>query len=228
MDMDIFRAMFPSHHKPMARKSLLITGPKETCKTSLLFQIATSLVAKSEDSVLFICVAKVDKVPLHVHQMPKIGAQSAKKISLVYLKTYTDLIKYLAALFMHNQSLKGILIDGVESFLATVVENRDGLYKDCLLKLFALLNDTAGHFTAQGNGICHVAVTCDCKDELVEKATFSSIGLHFFDSVVSSETCSIVDRKKGFRLTDSQDNKTFFYVEEDQIFLHHLSETIAS
>lgn len=223
--MDAIKLMFPEYLDNSQCKSLMIVGPKATCKTSLLFQIAVSLTTNSDDSVLLISTEKMEKVPLVVHRMPKITAKSAKNISLVYLKNYSELMKYLAELFVRKETYRGILIDGVEKFLQTVVESQDGSYKDCAMKLFALLVDTAGHFTIQEDTECYAAVTLDHKeDDVTEKVTLSSIGLHFFDEILQAEPHDVLNYKNRFRFFDSSERRIYYYVEDEQIFIDCVAE----
>ncbi|XP_074593270.1 uncharacterized protein LOC141849011 [Brevipalpus obovatus] len=222
--MDISQLMFPKFVQESRHKSVLLVGPTKTCKTSFLFQIAVSLSAGSNDPVIFISSQKVDKKPLNVHTMAEVDARRAKNITLVYLKTYADLIKYVANIFVQNESLSGILIDGVDLFLANITEN-DGTYKECLLRLFALLNDTAAHFTTLNGTTCYAAATCDHKeDNKVEEATFFGLGLHFFDDVLRTEVHNIPYRTVNFLLTDSSDRKFHYYIEDGQIFLDKITE----
>lgn len=217
--------MFPEYLENYRCKSVMIMGPKGTCKTSLLFQIAISLTTNYDDSVLLISTQKMEKLPLVVHQMPKFTAKSAKNISLVYLKDYSELIKYVAELFMRKETYRAILVDGVEKFLSTVKEPEDGPYKDCAMKLFALLVDTAGHFISQDETECHVAITFDHnKDDENEKITLSSIGSHFFEEILQAESVDILNQKNGFRFVDSSNQRLYYYIEDKEIFFDRMTE----
>uniref|UniRef100_T1KIC8 DNA recombination and repair protein Rad51-like C-terminal domain-containing protein n=1 Tax=Tetranychus urticae TaxID=32264 RepID=T1KIC8_TETUR len=238
--MDMCSLMFPASYPEMKEcKSLLMIGGASTCKTSLLLQMACSLSYQyckrfnnDDCTVMFISNYKLSTLPFHVHRMPPFNSTSAKNISVQYLETYSDLIAHLANLFSHASKVTGIIIDGIDAYLKTIDEKKDGTYKDCLTKLFGLLVDIGGHYSSREETFeigdtCPVMCSFDCEIENVNERTLvNSLGLHFFDQIVNIEPCNIFGSKEGFKMIDTSENGIYYFVEDGQIYLHRITKKI--
>jgi len=199
--------------------NIFLVGDVGCCKTSLMFQAATSLINDESQTIKLICPSKLTKVPLHVHRMPQLNEKTAKVISILYLSNLQDLIDYICKLFTTIQNLRAILIDNINQYVNPSDYNNEANYKDNLTRLFAILVDTAGHFSNINDQRCQVLVSCDINLEDQASPILKSIASYFFDDIWTIKKSNQSGHSNSFVLLTEDNYNLYYYVEDGQIFL---------
>lgn len=79
----------------------MLVGPNSCGKTSLLFEHAITC-AENGDSVVFIAPETFTKLPLFVNERKQPSTGVLKRINMVYLANYVELIEYFASGHVDN------------------------------------------------------------------------------------------------------------------------------
>lgn len=117
---------------------IMICGPPESGKTSLLFELALSF-ADEEKHVLYICPKKVSKLPLLVPGRTQPASDTLKYIQMVYLETREEFLNYMASIhFSTSRVFNAIIVDDINVYFPTTIKNED---LSVVAKIFALTVD---------------------------------------------------------------------------------------
>lgn len=117
---------------------IMLCGPPESGKTSLLFELALSF-ADEEKHVLYICPKKVSKLPLLATGRTQPASGTLKYIQMVYLETKEEFLNYMASIhFSTSRVFSTIIVDDINVYFPATIKNED---LPVLAKIFALTVD---------------------------------------------------------------------------------------
>lgn len=117
---------------------IMLCGPSESGKTSLLFELALSF-ADEEKHVLYICPKKVSKLPLLAPGRTQPASGTLKYIQMVYLETRDEFLNYMASIhFSTSRVFNAIIVDDINVYFPTTIKNED---LPVVAKIFALTVD---------------------------------------------------------------------------------------
>ncbi|XP_022237885.1 uncharacterized protein LOC106478569 isoform X2 [Limulus polyphemus] len=188
------------------------------CKTSLLFQAAVTLSTKN-DQVIFIRPKHLDKLPLHVHGMPSPKPLAMQHVKLMYMWSVSDLVQYLARIHMNSVIPAAILVDDLDHYVTQLTKETST--EQAFAKLGVLLKDAADFCSKKRDDQCLLLAAC----KLPEQGNlFHSIYEQFGD-VWNINRGEVSTQRQNLFLTMSSNlqYKTFFYIEDEQIFLDKLT-----
>ena len=117
---------------------ILLCGPPEVGKTSLLFETALSFADEGKH-VLFICRKKLSKLPLLAHGRTQPSSVTLKNIQMVYLETKEEFLNYMASIHMSTARVShAIIVDNIDAYFPANMRNED---LSLVAKIFALTVD---------------------------------------------------------------------------------------
>lgn len=117
---------------------LMLCGPPQSGKTSLLFELALSF-ADEEKHVLYICPQKVSKLPLRAPGRAQPESGTLKYIQMVYLETREEFLNYLASIhYSTSRVFDAIIVDDINEYFPATIRNED---LPLVAKIFALTVD---------------------------------------------------------------------------------------
>lgn len=117
---------------------ILLCGPPEVGKTSLLFETALSYADEGKH-VLFICPKKLSKLPLLAHGRTQPSSGTLKNIQMVYLGTKEEFLNYMASIHMSTARVShAIIVDNIDAYFPANMRNED---LSLVAKIFALTVD---------------------------------------------------------------------------------------
>ena len=117
---------------------IMLCGPPESGKTSLLFELALSF-ADEEKHVLYICPQKVSKLPLRAAGRAQPESGTLKYIQMVYLETREEFLNYMASIhFLTSRVFNAIIVDDMNGYFPATIRNED---LPLVAKIFALTVD---------------------------------------------------------------------------------------
>ncbi|KAI0228968.1 hypothetical protein LSAT2_020612 [Lamellibrachia satsuma] len=135
----------------------LITGKQNTLKTSLLFQAAVSYASEG-CHVTFISQQPFSCLPWAVHGMPRPNPVIMKRLKMLYLTNYDDLIGYLTTLHQGAMIPSVLVLDDLHLFLHS--QNcQDGKQQLAVAKLCSLLVDTAHYLHSSSDTTSGVLIS---------------------------------------------------------------------
>lgn len=124
----------------------LLAGPKMSGKTSLLFEMAFHF-AENGEYVLFIASKSYTKLPFFVNGREQPSSAVLRRIKIMYLTNYDDLIKYFANIPLLKEltdeianPCRRILVDDFDKYF----QNNGGRFEDIkkISKCIAYMVDT--------------------------------------------------------------------------------------
>ncbi|KAG8181277.1 hypothetical protein JTE90_022215 [Oedothorax gibbosus] len=122
-------------------------------RTSFLFQTALS-VASEGDQVILIRPGSLESPPHHVKGMTEQSAFHMQCIKIVCLSEPSHLLKYLCEFHMQEGCLPAaILIDDIHFYVSHLPQDQSR--EIAVVKLFALLEDTAAYVSQKKGEPCH-------------------------------------------------------------------------
>ncbi|XP_076311101.1 uncharacterized protein LOC143225490 isoform X2 [Tachypleus tridentatus] len=191
---------------------------KYRCKTSLLFQAAVTLSTKN-DQVIFIRPQHLDKLPLHVHGMPSPKPLAMHHVKFMYMWSVSELVQYLARIHINSVIPAAILVDDLDHYITQLTKETS--IEWAFAKLGVLLKDAADFCTKKRDDQCLVLATCKLPEQ---GSLFHSIYEQFGD-VWNIKCGELSTQRHNLFLTMSStlQYKTFFYIEDEQIFLDRLT-----
>lgn len=117
---------------------IMLCGPPESGKTSLLFELALSL-ADEEKHVLYICPKQVSKLPLLAPGRAQLASGTLKYIQMVYLETREEFLNYMASIhFTTSRVFNAVIVDDINVYFPATIRNED---LPLVAKIFALTVD---------------------------------------------------------------------------------------
>ena len=117
---------------------IMLCGPPESGKTSLLFELALSF-ADEERHVLYICPAKFSKLPLRAPGRAQPASGTLKYVQMVYLETKEEFLNYMASIhFSTSRVFNAIIVDDINGYFPAAIRNED---LPLVAKIFALTVD---------------------------------------------------------------------------------------
>ena len=117
---------------------ILLCGPPEVGKTSLLFEMALSFADEGKH-VLFICPRKLSKLPLLTHGRTQPSSGTLKNIQMVYLETKEEFLNYMASIHMSTARVShAFIVDNIDAYFPANMRNED---LSLVAKIFALTVD---------------------------------------------------------------------------------------
>lgn len=119
---------------------ILLCGPPQSGKTSLLFELALSFADEGKH-VLYnnICPKKVSKLPLLANGRTQPTSDALKYIQMVYLETREEFLNYMASIhFSTSRVFSAIIVDDVNAYFPATIRNED---LSLVAKVFALTVD---------------------------------------------------------------------------------------
>ena len=192
-------------------RNVLLTGPKGSCKTSFLVQVAKTIANTIDNYIPVISFAPLTRIPLHVHRMPQLNQRTARFITFHYINNLDELLDFVGNLYIRQENRLGALIvDDLESYFC------DEIYKSNATRLFSLLTDTAAHL----NIPLYAGLKWDSVPGLEE------IAGHFFDEIWTIQETTILGYSSAYTMTSDLRPKLYFYVDKHQIFLDRICSIV--
>lgn len=153
--------------------SLLITGERNTWKTSLLFQCAVTC-CEQRKTVVFITPEPFQTIPTAIRGMPVPSLQNMAFFHFVYIRDLDSFVQFFASFHVEWADVEIIMIDKFETYIdkgLTSSEEKQAF-------LFSLMRDAAMYLTPCGDDSrVRLVVTCD---ERSSKPNF----FRFFSNVI--------------------------------------------
>ncbi|XP_022111133.1 uncharacterized protein LOC110990437 [Acanthaster planci] len=110
-------------HMPLKACRCLLTGKRESGKTSLLFQCAVTCALEGR-KVDFVSHARFQSLPLSVHGAPSPDPLLMKHVHILYHQDRSSLLEYLASIHTSPAPPDAILVDDID-FYATHPKTQD-------------------------------------------------------------------------------------------------------
>nr|XP_042902209.1 uncharacterized protein LOC107450926 [Parasteatoda tepidariorum] len=138
------------------KESCVILSDNSLLKSSLLFQAALSY-ASIGDQVIFICTGPFLAKPCPVSEMQTATPLTLECIKMVYISEPSGLLQYLCELHTKECLPCAVIVHDIHHYVSHYTE--DTTKESSLIKLLAMLEDTAGFITRKKGDPCHRMVS---------------------------------------------------------------------